>query len=1065
MKQTIVLLLSFFALTTINSVEAQKLKPINSIFFQGLKVPTYCGSGDTTRLPVYFQARLTGFAPSTKFKYYVSFISLKDTADSTANGVGNPLIFRNNGSIQYSSSPGFTAGNHDTITINNAGEYIGWFGAITPNDSRFAGGKYVYPMILIQEIDTLVTPIQKLYLKDSIKVLNFSASTGSDNGTGIYGNSFAKNRNMIVLYDEVGGTSRPITITMTENDGNNISNMPYFYSNKVNANGGAWGSIIPNTFSNGVKRIEVKDPKGGFLFVYANTESDATWGPDSTINPHGGLKPVYIKSDYAALTEPEFVFVSNSTNVNESNTTLKIIFKRLYGNKDSSKVNFFVVAGSATSGVDYSIVNPTKQYVFKPYGEAVDTITVNIFDDIISDPNEDVAIKLSSPVNGIIGLQSTNTINIIDNDIPSIFFTQKTIKVSEAVGSFKLRVKMITGSSTATNVKILVKSKTDSTFIPGDFKIGSSNRDTTIQFAGGKLTDSIDVTIPIIDELLAEDRNDTLVLVLRSPTSPATIGKDSLFTLIITDNDAPPIYSFATNKLSVKETAGSVKFRINISGRNKNQSDFALRYLTNSSSTTEGTDLTFNPTTTIYNVATTDPDSVIVTVPILNNSQYEPTETAIFILSPFLNAKVGKPDTLRITITDDDIIEYNISKVNTSKLTTGVADSLNTKCKLRGVVYGGNLIPSSTGIQFTLIDPTGGIQVVNSTSNKGYTVAEGDSILVTGTIGQFEGMIQLQKIDTLIKLASGRNLLPPTVTSLYNESTESKLVKLNIVKLANPSQWPTSALAANTVRKVKLVNQNDSFTLLIDSETDIDGTTAPTGFINVTGLGGQSDATNPFTSGYLIAPRRLSDIQNIVSPTFKFLSVASSTPENKDSSTAFILSASNLTNNQQVYVEIKGGTASRNTDYSAASTRFAFILSPAEPTAKVRVKYIDDVTIELPETVIFVIRGNAYGTIIEADSVHTLTIVDDESVSVKTKRLATETILYPNPTKDVLNISTTATIQTITVFDMSGKVVMTLTDINELTAIINTESLNTGIYNIKIATQEGIVTKSFSKVN
>lgn len=1067
MKQTFVLLTFFFALTFSFRVDAQNnLKPVNSVLVQGVKVPLYSASGDTTRLPLLFQARLTGFTPFTKYKYYVSYISLKDTADSTAKGVGNPLIFRNNGNISYSSSPGFTSGNHDTIAIGPSGEFIGWFGAVTPNDTRFSPGKYVYPMILLQEVDTLVHPVRKYYIRDSIKVLEFSASSGSNNGTAIYGNSFTKTRNLALLYDDLtGGAGRPISIALVENDANTISNFPYFYSSKVNANVGAWGTIIPNNLSNGIKRIEAKNPLDGMAFVYANTEDDATWGGDSTVNPRGGLKPIVIKSDFAPLTQPEFAFVNAVTNVTEANTSIKLIFRRLYGNKDTSKVSFFVVAGSATSGVDYSIVNPTKQFVFKPYGTLSDTITVNIFDDIVSDPNEDVAIKLNNPVNAIIGLQSTNTVNIIDNDIPSIFFTQKTIKVSEAIGSFKLRVKMTTGASGATSFKIAVKSKTDSTFIPGDFKIGSSNRDTTVTFAGGKQTDSVDVKIPIIDENMGEDRNDTLILVLRSPSSPATIGKDSLFTLIITDNDAPPIYSFSTKSMTVKETAGSVKFRINISGRNQTQSDFALRYIAGASSTTEGSDLTFNPTTVIYNISTTDPDSVIITVPIKNDDQYEATETGVFILSSFLNSKIGKPDTLRLVITDDDIIEYNISRINTTKVTNGVADSLNTKCRLRGVVYGGNLMQSSAGVQFTLIDATGGIQVVNSTGNKGYTVTEGDSIFITGTVGQSQGMVQLQKIDTIIKLASARNLKPAAVTSILNESTESKLVKLNLVKLAIPSQWPTSALAANTVRKVKLVNQTDSFTLLIDSETDIDGTSAPSGFINVTGLGGQSDPTNPFTSDYLIAPRRLSDIQNVVSPSFKFLTTASSTPENKDSSTAFILSGTNITSNQQINVEIKGGTASRGTDYVANSTRLTFILTPSAPTAQVRVKYIDDVTTELPETVIFVIRGNAYGTIIEADSVHTLTIIDNESVGVNTTRLSTETKLYPNPSTGIINISTVSVIESLTVVDATGKVVISLTDINELTAVLNTEMLNNGVYSVTIKTQEGTVVKSFTKMN
>ena len=46
-------------------------KPKTSIFLNGIKIPAYCASGDTTRTPVLFQARVSGFNPGTKFKYYV----------------------------------------------------------------------------------------------------------------------------------------------------------------------------------------------------------------------------------------------------------------------------------------------------------------------------------------------------------------------------------------------------------------------------------------------------------------------------------------------------------------------------------------------------------------------------------------------------------------------------------------------------------------------------------------------------------------------------------------------------------------------------------------------------------------------------------------------------------------------------------------------------------------------------------------------------------------------------------------------------------------------------------
>ena len=50
--------------------------------------------------------------------------------------------------------------------------------------------------------------------------------------------------------------------------------------------------------------------------------------------------------------------------------------------------------------------------------------------------------------------------------------------------------------------------------------------------------------------------------------------------------------------------------------------------------------------------------------------------------------------------------------------------------RVQGIVYGINYRP--TGLSFTLIDNTGGINIFNSSKQFGYTVTEGDEIIVSG---------------------------------------------------------------------------------------------------------------------------------------------------------------------------------------------------------------------------------------------------------------------------------------------------------------------------------------------
>lgn len=1035
------------------------------------KVPLYAGStgsgsSDSTRLPILFQARILGLTPGASYKYYARFISIADTASSTTTGYGTPIIIKKNGSWRTISSPDLnTGGAHDTFSTGiGQGEYTGWFGAVYTNNTRFSAGNYVYPVIIIEEIGVGAPVPIKLYITDSIQMLQFSTSQSAGNGTAIYGSSFSKAKSIVLLYDNQSGTTtRPISIAYAENEGFSFSNMQSWYNNSVNAKTGNWGTIIPNDLSGGITRIESRDPGAVDTIYYANIETDGIWGSASTVNATGGAtSPIFINSNHAPLLKPLFEFVTNLTTLTEKDSVVNMLLRRRYGNADSSKISAYVIAGTATNGTDYNILTKFPM-VFRPYGDVIDTIKVRVNDDFASEVTENVAIRLINPVNGRIGVQTTHSIDILDNDIPVITFAKKTQTVREDHGILKVKLRIASGSTTPTSVRVFVKSKSDSTFIPAEFKLGSSNRDTTVQFPGGNPIDSMEFNISIVNDLFSEDRSDTIILVLRNPTSPATIGADSLFTLIIEDNDAPPIYNFTRKNITVKENVGSVKIRINRTPGNDSQSDIIISANTDSKYAQPGIDYTFN--SQLITFFDTDPDSVIITIPIINDNLSEPKEDAVLYIRSSFNATIGKTDTVYITIMDDDLPEYTISKVLTSKAPNFVLDSLNAHVALRGIVHGINMGPvgSTQGLSFTLIDRTGGIQVYKANGGtKGYTVTEGDSIQVYGRITQLNGMAQLSQIDTIIKLGSNRTLRTPRVVTVLNESTESDLVKYNLVKLVNPSQWPSSALAANTLATVTVQTVSGTFDMIIDSETDIDGKAAPTGFFNVVGIGAQNDPSSPYTSNYSLFPRRFTDITNLVVPVYSFTTDTSLAYENRDSSEGFTLQCANLTSSQQIKLVIKGGNATIASDYQSNSSRL-FILTANAPSTIVKTKMNDDAIPEPMEYIIWVIRENAWGTLIGADSIHVVKIIDDETNSILEKAIAAKVNVYPNPSKNSVTVSSEdALMQEIVLYDVNGREVKRFVSLDGSSNVLNIEGLVTGIYTVSILTDKGIIVKTLS---
>lgn len=218
----------------------------------------------------------------------------------------------------------------------------------------------------------------------------------------------------------------------------------------------------------------------------------------------------------------------------------------------------------------------------------------------------------------------------------------------------------------------------------------------------------------------------------------------------------------------------------------------------------------------------------------------------------------------RITVKPNDILypSYLVAQV-TSTNASGVGDSLNVKCQLEGLVYGINYRPA--GLQFTIIDNFGdGIGVFSANKNYSYTVSEGDRVVIRGSIGQFNGLLQMN-LDTLIRISQNNTLSPPSVIASLNEDTESQLVKIRNVQLVNPIQWSNNPLGFT----VKVTNGLNTFDVRIDNDCELVSKEAPSGTFDITGLGSQNDNTSPFLEGYQIWPRYIQDISPYL-PASKF---------------------------------------------------------------------------------------------------------------------------------------------------------------------------------------------------
>jgi hypothetical protein len=211
-------------------------------------------------------------------------------------------------------------------------------------------------------------------------------------------------------------------------------------------------------------------------------------------------------------------------------------------------------------------------------------------------------------------------------------------------------------------------------------------------------------------------------------------------------------------------------------------------------------------------------------------------------------------DILPAAISFNGVPLYNVNQIN-SLDANFAPDSLGVNCAVQGVVFTDDF-DGNNGYSFYLYDNTDGINIFDFVDEPGgYQVSRGDSIRVFGDVAFFNGLLELQ-VDSIQVLATGVALKSPAVVSTLDESTESEYIRVNGFELVNPAQWPSAGSSAN----VDITNGVDTLTMRIDSDTDIDGSPAPTGFFDVIGAGGQFDGSAPHDEGYQILPRDTNDI-------------------------------------------------------------------------------------------------------------------------------------------------------------------------------------------------------------
>ncbi len=271
----------------------------------------------------------------------------------------------------------------------------------------------------------------------------------------------------------------------------------------------------PNT-SYGPFPITVADGSYGSIpFVVTAVDFSNLESPESN--------PAYFNYDERIYVQ----FESSVSGGSEATSPalIKVILSR--SSEKTITVNYSTSDGTAKAGVDYTASSGI--LTFDP-GVTTQTISIPILNDTKVEENEIFFVKLSNPVNAILGSVTTHTYTITDDDFPgAIQFSSSNYNVNENSGDVLITVIRIGGSSGAINVNYAT---IDGTAIANIDYVPVNGTLNWVDGEAGEKT----FKITIKDNSFVEP-NKTFNLVLSNPTDGAILGTLSSATVTILNND------------------------------------------------------------------------------------------------------------------------------------------------------------------------------------------------------------------------------------------------------------------------------------------------------------------------------------------------------------------------------------------------------------------------------------------------------------------------------------------------------------------------------------------------
>jgi len=354
-------------ITLLLSTVVSRAQSITEVYFpQFIQGAGTFNAADDRKVPFVCRMTVSGLTPNATYRYYNRFVN--DPA-SASIGEGAYILVKDSGDfVRVTSASLASAGRYGTFTTDTTGSYTGWFANEVSSVALFTPGNNIYFRLVLNNGNNGITVAHRITASNPVKVINFGTDTA--HGTALRGTPlrYGSPKQFILLYDNLFAQGRPVTGTFIESDGtdNSIANgYAPFYADSVNGVNKAWGTIIPNTLSNGILHIAQRSLSGSLkrLYLSFNGKWPSPSGSVDTKNATGGLDNVLV-IDGSRLSIINFRLNGEATD--EEMITME------WNTPDEPNAREYVVEKSTDGGKTFAPLSTQKVAGIKPVYQLTD---------------------------------------------------------------------------------------------------------------------------------------------------------------------------------------------------------------------------------------------------------------------------------------------------------------------------------------------------------------------------------------------------------------------------------------------------------------------------------------------------------------------------------------------------------------------------------------------------------------------------------------------------------------------------------------------------------------------